>query len=324
MGRSGFLRPQAIVVIFVVLVLLSRGEGRFISDARLQGQAAQDHLAASTETPLAAPPTQASVPPASPTATSTPVPTFTPTPTPIPTPVPTATAEPTPTPIPDPTERPAPPSTGLDDTSLIVSQPETGRQEIALTFDAGDGRGYTIEILDLLDEYGAVATFGVTGEWATANPDLLQEIVERGHQVMNHSYSHRSLTGASTGGSPMPEDQVRSEVLDTEQAIWQHSGGYEVGPFFRFPYGDYSASNLEVLKQLGYDYTIWWGCDSKAWMGYSAADIVQECGVEKMAPGLIVLLHVDPQPDFEALPQLIERYQAAGYDLVTVEQLIQP
>ncbi len=181
-----------------------------------------------------------------------------------------------------------------------------------------------MEILDILDQYGVVATFGVTGEWATANPDLLQEIVSRGHQVMNHSYSHASFTGVSVGTPPLTEDQVRSEVLDTEQAIWENSGGYEVGPFFRFPYGDYNGSQLAILKQLGYDYTIWWGCDSKAWMGHTADDIVQECGHDKIAPGLIVLLHVDPDPDFEALPRLIETYQAAGYDLVTVEQLIQP
>lgn len=319
------MRPQAMVVILVVLVLLSRGEGRFISDAHPQGEGVQDQALISTPTPTVVARTEPTeIPPATPTATSTPVPTFTPTPPPTPTPVPTATPEPTQTPIPEPTERPAPPPSGLDDVSRIVTQPETGRQEIALTFDAGQGRGYTMEILDLLDEYGVAATFGVTGEWATAHPDLLQAIVERGHQVMNHSYSHRSFTGASTGGVPIPEEQVRAEVLDTEQAIWENSGGYEVGPYFRFPYGDYSAGNLSTLKQLGYDYMIWWGCDSKAWMGHTAADIIQECGVEKMAPGLIVLLHVDPQPDFEALPELIERYQAAGYDLVTVEQLIQP
>lgn len=330
--RSTILRPQAIVVTFIVLVLLSRGEGRFLPDAAVQDQLATDQTAGATEVPLIQPSsaTVVSTPmpattPAPLRATPEPSPTSTPRPTatPVPTAKPSPTSEPTETPIPEPTERPAAPPTGLADQSLIVTQPDTGRQEIAITFDAGNGRGYTTQILDMLEEYGVVATFGVTGEWASANPDLLLDILDRGHQVINHSYSHQSFTGESTGGQPLTRAQVQAEVLDTEQAIWENSR-YEVGPYFRFPYGDYSAENLAMLKDLGYDYSIWWGCDSKAWLGNGAADIVQECGVDRLAPGLIVLLHVDPDADFQALPQLIERYQANGYDLVTVEQLIQP
>lgn len=298
-----------------------------MSDAMVQDHGALDQTVVATQAPLIPVPTETpeSTPiPATPTPVPpTPTPTLAPTPTPEPTSTPTPTPEPTPTPIPEPTERPSPPPTGLANESLIVTQPQTGRQEIAITFDAGDGRGYTLEILDVLDEYGVVATFGMTGEWATANPDLLNEILDRGHQVMNHGYTHRSFTGESTGEPPLTREQVQAEVLDTEQAIWENSR-YEVGPYFRFPYGDYSAENLAQLKRLGYDYTIWWSCDSLAWQGDTAADIVRRCGEEKLAPGLIVLLHVDPDADFKALPQLIERYQAAGYDLVTVEQLIQP
>ena len=99
----------------------------------------------------------------------------------------------------------------------------------------------------------------------------------------------------------MTPDQMRAEVLNTEQAIWENGSRYEVKGFFRFPYGDYDANVLRLLEELGYDYTIWWGCDSKAWMGHTADDIVGECGTERAAPGLIVLLHVDTDPDFAAL-----------------------
>lgn len=313
------MQPQAIVVMFVVLVLVSRGEGRFIPDARVQDLPAQEQAMASEQSPEPSTPPTAEL-----AATPTPRPSPTSTPTPTPSPTPTPTPLPTPTPEPVATERPAPPPSGDDDHAVVVNWPETGRSEIALTFDAGDGRGHTEAILDALDSYGVVATFGVTGEWATTNPDLLQEIVSRGHQVMNHGYTHASFTGVSIGGEAMTQEQMRTEILDTEQAIWENSGGYEVGPYFRFPYGDYNATSLAILKQLGYDYSIWWGCDSKAWMGHTADDIVQECGYEKIGPGLIVLLHVDEDPDFAALPQLIEIYQEAGYDLVTVEQLMQP
>lgn len=194
---------------------------------------------------------------------------------------------------------------------------------MAITFDAGDGRGYTLEILDLLDRYGVKASFGVTGEWAETNPDLLREIIDRGHHVMNHTYSHRSFTGESPGTEPLTPEERRAEIVDTEEVI-REIAGYEVAPYFRFPYGDYDRSDLALLKELGYDYTMWWGCDSLAWMGSTAEDIVQRCGVEQASPGAIVLLHVDPEADFKALPGLIETLQAGGYDLITLEQLIQP
>jgi peptidoglycan/xylan/chitin deacetylase (PgdA/CDA1 family) len=308
------LRSQTLVVLAVVLVLLSRGEGRFISDA---------HDAATTA-PAADTIGTAEVALASPTPPPSPTPSPPPTPTPAPTVAPSPTPEPTPTPEPVPTERPVAPPTGDDQYAVVVTQPDTGRQEVALTFDAGDGPGHTQEILDLLDRYGVVATFGVTGEWATANPELLREIVSRGHQVINHSYSHGSFTGHSSGGAALTPGQIKSEVLDTEQAIWEYGDHYEVRGFFRFPYGDYDAETLRVLKEIGYDYTIWWGCDSLAWNGHTAEQIVQSCGRDKLAPGLIVLLHVEPDADLAALPGLIETYRAAGYQMVTVEQLIQP
>lgn len=316
--RSGMLRPQAIVVIFVALVVMSRGEVQWTSPAEAP------ELIASNATPIqpssTLPLLETAMPTETPaTPTSTPAPTASPTPTPTLTP----TSPPTPAPTPTPTVRPVAPPTDVDDESSIVVQADSGRREMAITFDAGDGRGYTVEILDILDEYGVKASFGVTGEWAETNPDLLLEIIDRGHHVMNHTYSHRSFTGASPGTDPLTPDERRAEVVETEEII-REIGNYETAPYFRFPYGDYERSDLAMLKDLGYDYTMWWGCDSLAWMGNTPEDIVQRCGVGEAAPGAIVLLHVDPEADFLALPGLIETLQADGYELVTLEQLIQP
>jgi peptidoglycan-N-acetylglucosamine deacetylase len=316
---SGTLRPQAAVVILAVLVLLSRGEGRFVSDAHDGDLENSRQLAPVAQDPLDPEPTPVPI-----RLESDAAPTAAPTAAVTPSLLATMTPEPTSTPEPVSTERPAPPPSDDEDMAQVVTQPDTGRKEIAVTFDAGDGRGHTEAILDLLGQYGAVGTFGVTGEWAVANPDLMRDIVDGGHQLINHSYTHQSFTGHSTGGERMSDQQMRAEVLDTEQVIRETTGGYEVAPYFRFPYGDYSGSSLAILKQLGYDYSIWWGCDSKAWMGHTVDDIVEECGREKAAPGLIVLLHVDVDPDFHALPQLLEAYSRAGYDLVSVEQLMQP
>ena len=90
---------------------------------------------------------------------------------------------------------PPDPGTGL---STIVDRGTNGRLEVALTFDAGADTGYAAEILDLLRDEGIKATFGMTGVWAEANPDLVRRMVAEGHQLINHTWDHSSLTGANT------------------------------------------------------------------------------------------------------------------------------
>lgn len=251
-----------------------------------------------------------------------------PTSTPLPSPTPTTepTPEPTIAPTPVETERPSAPPTGLEGQSYVYSRGESGRKEVAFTFDAGEGPGHVTEILDILDSYGVKGSFGITGEWAEANPDLLRRIVDDGHMVINHTYDHASWTGESMGTAPLTHEQQLDEVSRTEQIILNLTG-YDTKPFFRFPYNDYDKSNLETLKEAGYDYTLFWTCDTLAWNGTTAAEIEQMCSPddpEHGGPGAVILMHVVQDQDLAALPALIGAYQAEGYDVVTMDQMVQP
>jgi peptidoglycan/xylan/chitin deacetylase (PgdA/CDA1 family) len=198
---------------------------------------------------------------------------------------------------------------------------------VALTFDAGEGAGHTEQILDMLAEYGIKGTFGVTGQWAEQNPDLMLRIVAEGHQIINHTYDHQSYTGVSTGTGPMDPAEFRDDVERTEQIIEDVTGGYQSKPFFRFPYGDYDASALDILGELGYSYTMWWSCDTQGWNGYTPDEIVALCGPENEkdgGEGAIILMHVADDNDWAALEPLIQDYQDAGYSFVTLEEMIQP
>ena len=306
------IKPQTILVAVLVLLVIQWG-----SHLATPGETAADEA---TEIAAQPEPTVTPVVPAPP-------PTVTPTPEPTATPEPTPTMEPTvaPTEIPVATERPAPPDTGQE-RSMIVERGTSGRTEVAFTFDAGEGAGHTEEILDLLAEYGVVATFGVTGEWAEQNPDLMRRIVDEGHMLINHTYDHQSYTGRSTETEPMDPAAFRDQVERTEAIIAETTGGYQSLPYFRFPYGDYDATALDVLGELGYAYTMWWSCDSLGWMDSSPDEIIERCGTESEfgGPGAIILMHVANDNDWEALEPLLNHYLDAGYDLVTLEQLIQP
>jgi peptidoglycan/xylan/chitin deacetylase (PgdA/CDA1 family) len=239
-------------------------------------------------------------------------------PTVLPTEAPTPTSEPVETPRP-----PAPENTS--DQSYIVERGESGRMEVALTFDAGEGASFTAEILDFLAANNIKGSFGITGEWAREYPELVQRMVDEGHHLFNHTDSHRSWTGVSTTGEPLSLEDRIAELEDAEKAV-QDETGYSMKPYFRPPYGDYDVEGLELLKEQGYEYTLWWTCDSLGWNGATASEVVERCGpdAEGGGPGAIVLMHVAQENDYLALDELVEAYRAEGYDFVTMEQMIQP
>ena len=319
------IRPQAVLVFLLVAGVLLWGARSVtadkVPDVSPQGASPESAIAAN----ITVPPTQRAgqdIPTATAAAPTIPAAVE---------PTPTVASPPTRTPVPEPTappvatERPAPPGTGLDGTSLIVERGDSGRFDVAFTFDAGEGAGHTGEILDLLAENGIKASFGVTGQWVEQNPDLTRRIVADGHMLINHTYDHSSFTGVSRDMDPLPEAE-RLEQIETTRQIILDVAGYDTAPYFRFPYGDYDRESLDQLARVGYDYTLWWSCDTQGWNGFSPETIAGICGpgADEGGPGAILLMHVADDNDFAALPVLIEQYQEAGYTFVTVEELIQP
>jgi peptidoglycan-N-acetylglucosamine deacetylase len=217
---------------------------------------------------------------------------------------------------------PPDPGTGL---SEIIEGGSNDQREVALTFDAGADTGYAADILDLLRDEGIQATFGMTGQWASENPELVQRIAAEGHQLINHTWDHASLTGANTGLPPMTPEQVTQELADTENLVRDLTGGYEMRPYFRPPYGDYDEASLGYLYDNGYYLTIWWTCDSHGWAGWGSQEIIDYC-TTNIKPHEILLLHVGAVAagDFEALPGLIKFFRDNGYAFVTIEQMLQP
>lgn len=224
-----------------------------------------------------------------------------------------------------PSTRPPPPPDPGTGMSTIVEGGSNGRLEVALTFDAGADTGYGAEILDLLRDEGILATFGMTGVWAQANPDLVQRMAAEGHQIINHTWDHPSLTGANTGQPRLSPEELARQLADTEAFVFDITGGYQMRPYFRPPFGDYDADALAALYANGYALSIMWTCDSQAWRGWSAQEIVDYC-TTNIRPHEILLMHLgtDAKGDYEALPGIIQFFRASGYAFVTSEQMLQP
>lgn len=112
-------------------------------------------------------------------------------------------------------------------------------------------------------------------------------------------------------------------MSDTAAVITEDTDGYEVAPYFRPPYGDLDDSVLSDVAANGYWVTVMWTCDSLGWNG-AVDQIIERCGTTAEA-GDIILMHVGAESlDAEALPGLIESLEEAGFELVTIEELLQP
>jgi peptidoglycan-N-acetylglucosamine deacetylase len=205
--------------------------------------------------------------------------------------------------------------------SLVVDHGPAGCNSVALTFDAGADRGKAEQILDTLRRYNVTASFGMTGQWAERNADLVQRLVRDGHQLINHTWSHRSFTGRSTSSRPLTQAE-RSAELERTESLLQGLVGRGGQPLFRPPYGDLDPGVLQDAAAAGYRYTIMWTVDSLGWNHLATPAIVERC-LGKAEPGAIYVFHVGAESaDAEALGPIIEGLRARGFTFVTISGLL--
>lgn len=183
--------------------------------------------------------------------------------------------------------------------TIPVSAPVV--KNIYLTFDDGPNQT-TAEILDILKKYGVHATFFITGQGALAFPDIAKRIVNEGHTIGNHSYSHPHLTLLS------PTD-VQSELVRARDAIFSVAGVKT--RLFRPPYGAMNLTVRNIASNLGLSIMMW-NIDTVDWTNPGSGVIVSRV-LSKSAPGGIVVMHSTVTQTRDALPVIIEQLRAKGY-----------
>ena len=202
-----------------------------------------------------------------------------------------------------------------DDSDVdIYRKNENEYMKIALTFDDGPHPRYTEQILDILDEYGIKATFFVIGINAKYYPDTLESIVERGHEIGNHTYTHPHV-------STINSQAMLSEIERCEDMI--HSLSDYQTKLFRPPEGMVDGDVISVLRQLDYK-VILWDIDTRDWAHTSPSEICDTV-VSKVSSGNIILMHDyigHNSPTPEALRLFIPKLLEKGYRFVVVSELI--
>jgi len=198
----------------------------------------------------------------------------------------------------------------LQDRPQEIHRLSTGGRRIALTFDDGPHPVLTPVILDLLDRYHAKATFMLVGKQAETYPELVRLIVERGHELGNHSYSHRNLTRLS-------QLEIERELVMTRQVIRRACG--EFVTLFRPPGGHYNACVRQAAQITGFT-TVFWNENIGSYKGRPADEICQSM-LTKIGHSNIILLHNGYDETPEVLPLLLPELHQRGYRMDTVSAL---
>lgn len=193
------------------------------------------------------------------------------------------------------------------------------KKAVALTFDDGPSPIYTPQIMALLKQYGAQGTFFVMGHKVEENPGLVQALLKGGNEVGNHSFSHPRMTKADQDSR---ERELERTSLDLDLV-----GCPSASRLFRPPYSAWDDRLKSYMAHTG-RHMVMWSLDSGDWQGLAAPAIIQNV-LGRVKNGDIIIFHdccektrVDRHPTVEALKIILPALKAAGYQMVTVSELV--
>jgi peptidoglycan/xylan/chitin deacetylase (PgdA/CDA1 family) len=187
---------------------------------------------------------------------------------------------------------------------------DLSRRRIALTFDDGPDP-MSARYLDVLARLGVRATFFLVGKNAAHSPGLVREYVRRGHDVGAHGWSHTSFAG-------MSRERLADELARTAAALPPARGR----PMVRPPFGRLSLASLYRLAVAGYT-TVHWSVDSDDCRTTDVHAVEHRLAPERLSPGDVVLLHEHQPWTLDALPAVVRALRGAGWELVTVRELME-
>jgi peptidoglycan-N-acetylglucosamine deacetylase len=209
------------------------------------------------------------------------------------------------------------PAAGAEPTAVWAGP--ANEKAVALTFDDGPSPVYTPQIMALFRKYQARGTFFVMGHRVEQYPGLVQGLIQGGHEVGNHSFSHPRLTKIA--------QLSREQELERTAVDLDLLGCSQSERLFRPPYSAFDG-RLQAYLAHTRRRLILWSIDSGDWRGLAAPAIIKNV-LSRVRNGAIVIFHdsdekarADRYPTVEALKTILPALKAAGYRMVTVSQLL--
>jgi peptidoglycan/xylan/chitin deacetylase (PgdA/CDA1 family) len=194
-----------------------------------------------------------------------------------------------------------------------------GSRQIALTYDDGPNDPHTLRLLEVLAKHSVRATFFLIGRYVQQRPKIVREIVQAGHVVGNHTFTHPLLTFKS-------KTEIKQQLSECRAALQDAIG--EPSNLFRPPFGGRRPAVLRVARDLGLQ-PIMWSVTGYDWNAPPAA-VIERKVANQIRGGDVILLHdgghkrmgANRSQTVIATDHLIMRYKAEKYDFVTISQMM--
>lgn len=180
-------------------------------------------------------------------------------------------------------------------------------KSIYLTFDEGYENGYTSQILDVLKDKKVSAVFFVTYDYVKGNNDLIKRMINEGHIIGNHSWSHPSMPDVS-------DEECKLEISKLHEYMLENYN-YEM-VYIRPPRGEFSERTLAITKNLGYKTVLW----SFAYKDYDVNNQPDNTKAftritDAVHDGAIYLLHAVSKTNTDILGDVIDEWRSKGYTI---------
>ncbi len=198
----------------------------------------------------------------------------------------------------------------LDLSDVICDEIDPDKPMVALTFDDGPSV-HTPRLLNIFKKHGGKGTFFVVGNLLDKNKFVAKRIVDEGHEIASHAWSHTDLSTLSL-------EKARAEISKTHQKIFDITGAEP--KLIRPPYGAYN----DVVKYSAYtckEAVVTWSVDTLDWKTRNAK-AVYDSVMGSVYDGAIILCHDLHGTTVDAMEKVIPDLIEKGYQLVTVSQLL--
>ena len=181
------------------------------------------------------------------------------------------------------------------------------RGRIYLTFDDGPVPESTPRILDVLDTYGAKATFFMVGSQMKQHSSLVAEVRSRGHTIGYHSFEHHHAGAYS----------FRAELRDLASVREIAGGPRGAIRHYRPPYGELTLMRLAWCLTNRMSVAMW-SLDSRDSFIRSPDELVQKVSPANVRDGEVILFHDDSEATLEALPRILQNLKNAGFSFASL------
>lgn len=190
------------------------------------------------------------------------------------------------------------------------TSPDNFDNKIAITFDDGPHL-FTESILDVLREYKAKASFFLIGKSIEENPEIVQRIVDEGHTIGNHSYTHHKLFPLFS------KKNIAHEIEKTNELIKNTTG--KTINYFRPPYGVTNPAIAAAVKATQMK-TIAWNLRSFDTMSANPEKVIKKV-IAQLKPGSVVLLHDNREQTPQILEAILLYAKEKNYECVTIDKI---